>query len=441
MRCKIKYPVRNTEDFKGKLLAWCSQFPVYCFLDSNSSDKSISGNHLYCNYNMLAAVGAINSINVNAGNAFEQLRNFHHQTKDWIFGILGYDLKNETEKLSSDNFDGLLFNELHFFQPELVFILNSSEFEIHYLRNQYKEEDIYSLFKEINRFSGYSYLQKNGSIPIIQRINKDCYIGKIKELKKHILKGDIYEINFCQEYYNPDIIVYPTGIFQQLLNYSPAPFSCIFRFKDKYLISASPERYLLKKGNTIVSQPMKGTIRRSCYPEDDRLMIRRLKSDAKEISENIMIVDLVRNDLSKTAVDRSVKVEELCGIYTYKTVHQMVSTIKSELNNLSDGIDAIRNSFPMGSMTGAPKVRAMKLIEEFEETKRGVFSGAAGYFTPHGDFDFNVVIRSILYNETNRYLSFITGSAITHKSDPYREFEECQLKAASLKKTLGIEFY
>lgn len=161
-----------------------------------------------------------------------------------------------------------------------------------------------------------------------------------------------------------------------------------------------------------------------------------LAKDEKERSENIMIVDLVRNDLSKTAVKGSVKVEELCKVYSFDQVHQMISTVTSQIEENTHPIDVIKSTFPMGSMTGAPKISAMKIIENLEETKRGLYSGAVGYITPRGDFDFNVVIRSILYNHTQKYISFSVGSAITSKSDPLKEYEECLVKAKAMHEVL-----
>jgi para-aminobenzoate synthetase component 1 len=217
---------------------------------------------------------------------------------------------------------------------------------------------------------------------------------------------------------------------------SKAPFSCYFKFDGKYLLSASPERFLKKQGSKLISMPIKGTARRGKNIEDDLALRRKLLADQKERSENVMIVDLVRNDLSRSSVEGSVKVEELFGIKTFPQVHQMVSTITGVLRDDVHFVDAIRNAFPMGSMTGAPKVRAMELIEQYEKSKRGLYSGAVGYITPEGDFDFNVVIRSLLYNSLNHYLSFHVGSAIVFDSAPEKEYEECLLKAKALIQVL-----
>jgi para-aminobenzoate synthetase component 1 len=200
----------------------------------------------------------------------------------------------------------------------------------------------------------------------------------------------------------------------------------------------SPERYLKKEGINILSQPIKGTSKRNIdNEEDDLLNITHLKTSEKERAENIMVVDLVRNDLSRICKEGTVKVDELCAVYSFPQVHQMISTISGILKDGIHWTDAIRQTFPMGSMTGVPKKKVMELIENYERSKRGLFSGSIGYVTPAGDFDFNVVIRSLLYNSTDKYLSFHTGSAITFSSDPETEYEECLLKAEAIKKALA----
>ncbi len=438
MRTNITFPIVNHEEFKKKLLLWCSHFRVYCFLDSNNHNSSITGKLLYTDADVLAAAGSIQIVCANAGNAFCRLKDIQHATGDWLFGILGYDLKNELEKLNSENYDGLNFHDLQFFQPEFVFVLKDMNLTIHFIEQNHTAKTVSKIFDEINRITCSSVVSEPIS-SICNRISMNKYTGIVQELKKHIHRGDIFEVTYCQEFYQAELEINAVNVFLSLIHQSPSPFSCIYRFEDKYLISSSPERFLKKAGSEIISQPMKGTIKRSEEAGEDKLLAERMLSDPKEFSENIMIVDLVRNDLSRTALNGSVQIAELCGIYSYKTVHQMVSTVTARLDPGFCGIDALKHAFPMGSMTGAPKVEAMKLIEKYEDTKRGVFSGAAGYFKPDTDFDFNVVIRSILYNKTNRYLSYMTGSAITAGSDPFREYEECMLKAMPLEKALGMK--
>ena len=226
------------------------------------------------------------------------------------------------------------------------------------------------------------------------------------------------------------------NLFQKLYQISQAPFSCYFRIKDLYIMSASPERFLKRMGDKIISQPIKGTSKRGDNPSEDDQLKKQLYESNKERTENVMVVDLVRNDLSKTAAKSSVNVEELFGVYSFKQVHQMISTISSRIKKGIHSLDVIKGAFPMGSMTGMPKISAMELIEKYETTKRGVYSGSIGYFTPEGDFDFNVVIRSILYNSRRKYASFMVGGAITFNSDPELEYEECLLKAKALFKVL-----
>ncbi len=274
-------------------------------------------------------------------------------------------------------------------------------------------------------------------IQLKPRISKKKYLGIVKKIKKHIHRGDIYEMNFCQEFYAKNAEINPLNLYKRLNNISPMPYSCFYKFNHNYLLCSSPEGFLQKKGNKIFSRPIKGTIQRGKNKWEDTLLRRNLLNSKKEQSENVMIVDLVRNDFSKFAKKGSVKVDELFGIYTFNNLHHMISTISCEVGYRYHFVDAIKNCFPMGSMTGAPKVKAMELIEKYEKTRRGLFSGAVGYITPEGDFDFNVVIRSILFNKKNKYLSVMAGSAITSKSVPEKEYEECLLKAWPMIKALN----
>jgi len=243
-------------------------------------------------------------------------------------------------------------------------------------------------------------------------------------------------MNYCVEFFSGNASIHPATLFQRLCEISPMPFSCYYKNDDQHLMCASPERFLARRGGKIISQPIKGTAKRGRTREEDEQMKIRLRHDAKEQSENVMIVDLVRNDLSRTAARKSVQVEELFGIYTFRQLHHMISTVISEMREGVHWTEIIRHAFPMGSMTGAPKIRAMQLIDAFESTMRGLYSGAVGYVTPDGDFDFNVVIRSILYNSDLDYLSFMVGSAITINSDAAKEYEECLLKAKAMMEVL-----
>lgn len=427
MRVSIRKNIANPKLFKEQLLSWAQQFREVVFLDSNSYPQQ------YSSFDCILAVDAFTSLKTDYYNAFEDLKQYQQNTKDWLFGYLSYDLKNDIENLQSNNFDGLNFPDLFFFQPKKVFILKRYELEIQYLLlcDDELEEDFGEIIQSPN-----SKFQSLESLEIKQRISKDLYIQKVNKMLEHIHIGDMYEANFCMEFYAENAIINPLEKFQKLNEISQAPFSVFFKNYKQYLLSASPERYLKKVGDKIISQPIKGTSKRFSDPIEDEKSKNILASDTKERAENIMITDLVRNDLSHTSQKGSVEVEELCGIYSFLQVHQMISTVTSKLDSKFSAVDVLKTTFPMGSMTGAPKISVMEIVENLEETKRGLYSGAVGYFTPEGDFDFNVVIRSILYNQENKYVSFSVGSAITSLSIPEKEYEECLLKAKAMHEVL-----
>ncbi len=408
-------------------MCWGQQFREIAFLDSNSfSDE-------YSSFDCVLAVDAFTSIKTDYHNAFEDLKQYQQSTKDWLFGYLSYDLKNDVEHLKSENFDGLGFADLFFFQPKKIFQLKGNQLEILYLNMC--DDEIEDDFREIS-VQNLDFSVHNSGIEIRQRISKEKYCQKVTKLLEHIHQGDLYEANFCLEFFAENTTLNPLEKFLKLNEISQAPFSVFLKNNKQFLLSASPERYLKKVGETLISQPIKGTSKRFVDPFEDEISKETLSQDPKEKAENIMITDLVRNDLSRTAQKATVEVKELCGIYSFLQVHQMISTVTAKMDPKYSPVDALKTTFPMGSMTGAPKFMTMKLIEEFEETKRGLYSGAVGYFTPTGDFDFNVVIRSILYNEERRYVSFSVGSAITSLSDPEKEFEECLLKAKAMREVL-----
>lgn len=353
----------------------------------------------------------------------------------WQFGFVGYDYKNELEKLNSSHFDGIAFPDKYFFTPELLFKIKEQEVDVSYNTTYYSETEINTILNKIQKISINDTL--DFQVNIKARIEKEAYIKNVKALKEHIKIGAIYEVNYCQEFYAEQTEINPIALYFKLNEKSPTPFSCFLKQEDKYLLSASPERFIQKKGTKISSQPIKGTIKRGATKQEDEQLKQELFHDKKERSENIMIVDLVRNDLSKIAQKDSVKVDELCGIYTYPQVHQMISTVSAEIKEKTPFTSILKATFPMGSMTGAPKVNAMKLIEKYEATKRGLFAGTVGFIDDKNDFDFNVVIRSLQYNATNKYLSFIVGGAITDKSIPEKEYDECMLKAKAIFEVLN----
>ena len=427
LRVSIHKHISNPEHFKQQLLSWSQQFREVIFLDSNSYPQE------YSSFDCVLAVDAFTSLKTDFHNAFEDLKQYQQTTKDWLFGYLTYDLKNDIEPLKSSNFDGLDFPDLFFFQPKKIFLLKGNQLEVQYLL--LCDDEVEDDFDEIVT-SNYEPFVTLSGIEVEQRISKEFYIEKVKKMLHHIHVGDMYEANFCMEFYAENAVINPLEKFQKLNSISQAPFSVFFKNNKQFLLSASPERYLKRVGETLISQPIKGTSKRFTDPVEDEKSKQFLESDSKERAENIMITDLVRNDLSHTAQKGSVEVVELCKIYSFLQVHQMISTITSKLDPQYSPIDVLKTTFPMGSMTGAPKISVMKIIENLEETKRGLYSGSVGYFTPEGDFDFNVVIRSILYNHENQYVSFSVGSAITAQSIPENEYEECLLKAKAMHEVL-----
>ncbi len=427
MRTSRVFSVTDPKKLKEQLLSWSRQFQEIAWLDSNEYDSKTG------EYEAILAVEAFTAIKTDHGNAFDKLKEYQETTADWIFGYLSYDLKNDVERLKSSNFDGLHFPDLYFFQPQKIIFIREGQIEFHYLRMV--DDEIEDDFEAIQIFS-IEDNSKHKPVKVEARISKQEYVDKIGLMLNHIHRGDIYEANFCQEYYSENVEIDSFDIYRSLNEISTPPFAAYLKLENVNLISASPERYLRKRGAQLLSQPIKGTARRADEVQEDLKIAAELAEDPKEQSENVMIVDLVRNDLSRIAKKGSVKVDELCKVYTFKQVHQLISSVTAEIAEDIPPVEALRTSFPMGSMTGAPKISAMKIIEELEESKRGLYSGAVGYFTPDGDFDFNVVIRSILYNSENNYLSFSVGGAITAKSDPEKEYEECLLKAKAMREVL-----
>jgi para-aminobenzoate synthetase component 1 len=462
------------------MLNWAAPFSICCFLDSHGYGPAVHS------FECLLAAGAKHTLQAAAGDALDQLQYFAALHKDWMFGHFGYGLAKETEpsptgspQQSSTHRNGpsptssaplppdpIGFPDLFFFIPEILIELGPDSIRIglfganhENVLDQILHTEIPGLLPEDTAIHRASYTAVNPVPPtgavsptavdpgLIQaipelapRFSREEYLGTVNRLQAHILRGDCYEINFCQEFFARPAVIDPIRTWLSLSRNSPSPFGAYYRLDEAYLLCASPERYLRRTGDTLLSQPIKGTWARSPGdPSADQAARDQLYSSSKDRSENVMVVDLVRNDLSKICLPGSVRVEELYGIYTFPQVHQMISSVKGDLPPDTGFVDCIRATFPMGSMTGAPKKRVVELIEQYERSSRGLFSGAIGYVSPGGDFDFNVVIRSILYNRRDSYLSYQVGSGITFYSDPLSEYEECLLKAEGMRKALRLE--
>lgn len=409
--------------FKRQALKWANSHSVCSIYDSNNFEDA------YSEFDLLIAVDYLDLLETDYHHAFDKLEKFRTKNDGWIIGGLAYDLKNDTEDLTSSNKDNIQFPDLFFFKPKHLLLLNGDSLKI-------ISEHSEAILKEISGFS-LTENPNNTAINVSCNFNKVEYINAVNHLKNEISIGNIYESNFCIEFFSESSTIDPLAVYQDLSANSPTPFSNYFKWFDRYIIGASPERFLAKRGNKLISQPIKGTAKRFNDSEEDLQSKNELYNNQKERQENVMIVDLVRNDLTRAAKPGTVKVEELFGIYSFKQVHQMISTVVCEIKDDFIVVDVLKKTFPMGSMTGAPKIKAMQLIEELERTKRGMYSGAIGYISPDNNFDFNVVIRSVLYNSSAKYLSFQAGSAITYYADAEKEYEECLLKISAMLKVLN----
>lgn len=439
LKSKI-FKIDNLQQFKSKALAWAqaNAFDIVCYLDRNQHPIGWQAAEAYL------AVRFGDDAPPLSTPTFEQFSQFFalNQHK-WLFGFLSYDLKNDLENsLYSNHFDGIGFPNWHFFEPSILIKMDKQHIQIW----DFTPPSVSPIFGELeNIFSTIlqnNLMTNNNELSILEikkRFEKDEYLHILKKLKEHIIEGDFYELNFCQEFFAENVQINPFQLFWELNEQTQKPFAAFYKCYERFLLCASPERFLKKQANKVISQPIKGTSRRGNSPSEDDLLKLTLQNDPKNRAENVMIVDLVRNDLAKVCKIGSVKVPELFGIHTFETVHQLISTVEGELlrgGEVAEIIALFRATFPMGSMTGAPKIMTMKMIEVYERTRRGVYSGAVGFFSPDGNFDFNVVIRSILYNLLNSYLSFQVGGAIVFDSDPEAEYEECLIKASAILKVL-----
>lgn len=429
MQRNIKAYKISPEDsgkLKARLLNWAKQFSSLAFFDSNNYTSA------YSRYECLLAVGAAEIIANNGTDPLQQLQEAHNLRPDWLFGHICYDYKNILEpKLDSTHKPVHGFPLLQFFVPETVCYINSA-------KNTLSIETLIDADAIYHAIMGLDDRSLKGAplpkLTFTPTTTRAAYTSTINKLRQHILDGDCYEINYCTGGSCSNVDIDAVNVFDALNKLSPAPFAAYYRLHHLHLMCASPERYLRKEGNQILSQPIKGTARRSNDSKKDELLKTELQQNIKERAENVMIVDLTRNDLARCCIPGTIAVDELFGIYTFPQVHQMISTVSGKMRPNTPFTDAIRTSFPMGSMTGAPKFKVMQLIDTYEHNCRELFSGTVGYISPDGNFDFNVIIRSLFYNSSTRILSYETGGAITYDSLADNEWDERLLKAWALER-------
>jgi len=411
--------------FKVQILHWINQFEVCTFLDSHTYTSP------YTAIDCIAAVHPTSYISLEKVDPTALDAYIEENKGAWIFAHLNYEYHNITKSNSKVNLTG--FPLAYLYSPAVTIELKGNKVTIESVHDNPQ-----IIFDQIHTLDFSSGGQTLSSTTITPLINKETYLDNIHKILALIRRGDFYEINYCQAFEAVLKNIHPVNLYEALTALSPTPFACFYKNDYDYLLCASPERYLQKKGPHLISQPIKGTIKRNTQNEiDDKIQLETLQNSSKDKSENVMVVDLVRNDLSRICEQGSVEVSELFGIYSYPQVHQMISTITGKINDNTSFSEILEATFPMGSMTGAPKKSVMETIDLLEPTKRGLYSGTVGYINPGGDFDFNVVIRSIFYNSQSGKANYQVGGGITIYSDAEKEYEECLLKASAIKKVLS----
>jgi para-aminobenzoate synthetase component 1 len=415
-------PINNIPEFKEKLLYWANKFPVFICLDNNEVESPFQQEEF------LVAIDQVKQLSLSTeSKQFEQLKAFQQSTSSTIYGYLSYDLKNEIEDLQSKNTDELNFPSLYFFEARYTFSINEGRCTI----NRSTLEAL-QLIEQIEAIQINQNPIHADPLKWESRMEKKEYLNHIKKIQHDIIEGTVYELNFCREIYVNTNSFKSLEAFVQINHKAKAPFSSYLKMEDKQILCFSPERFMKHESGRVISQPIKGTVKKGKSVEENEALKKALLNDEKERAENVMIVDLVRNDFARSSKPGSVNVDELFGIYEFENIIQMVSTVSAELREDIHPLDALKNAYPMGSMTGAPKIKAMQLIEAYEQTKRGVYSGALGYIKPNLDFDFNVLIRTLIYDESKHYLSLHIGGAITYDAIPEKEWEETCVKAKSI---------
>lgn len=421
---EITFHPEELKIIKRKVLYWLKAYSTFIYLDNNAYRNAPN------RFELLAGAGVRREVAVEEIDAVKG---------DWLFGHIGYDFKNTIfPRLHSRHTILADFPATSFYVPDVVI---SIPFGSATLQVAAVTEDPAVVLQAI--LATVVPADVSGSIQVdeatwVSDFDSSSYMDTVGQLRQHITEGDCYEINLCNGHRVTVRSIRPYELFDTLNGQNPAPFAAFCRYGERFLLSTSPERYLYREGATVLSQPIKGTTGRSADPLEDERQRTGLYHSIKERAENVMITDLVRNDLARICETGSIEVPELFGVYTFSSLHHLISTVQGRLLPGSTLRDIITIPFPMGSMTGAPKYIVMQLIEQYERSARGIFSGTVGYITPSEDFDFNVVIRSLVYDGEQSVLSLHTGGAITIDSDAAAEWNEASLKALRLKQVMGI---
>lgn len=410
---------------KEQVLDWAQSFPYFAVLDNCGSETD-----RYGKYELLAGV----STGENKG-LYTRLCDLPTVPANWLMGVFPYELRHTLNPdLTSRLEPPVAFPEVAWFEPEVLLFIRRGETQLY--RWHPDGPQPFSLPQVSKSASATENLQP----PDFQSgFTREAYLETIKSLQAHIREGDFYEINLSQAFTATYPLEQPGELFRRLTAVSPVPFAGLFRWKDRYLICASPERFLQLEGDQLRSQPIKGTAARGQSQAEDQLQMDLLRNSEKEQAENVMIVDLTRNDLYRSCLTNSVQVENLFEVQTFPQVHQLVSTVSGIRKPDLSWSEIFAHTFPPGSMTGAPKIMTMGMIDKYEKAGRGVYAGSLGYMDPNGHFDLNVVIRSLLYDAATQQLSYHVGGAITYDSDPEREYEETLIKASAIRAIFSVQ--
>ena len=360
-------------------------------------------------------------------------------------GFLSYDLIKELEKIPNIATDEFNHDDAAFGYYNLVlsfdhinktaWLISTGYTEKNGFDAEYAKKQADKILKIIKTPTTKTINNPKVS-KLSSNFNQESYKHIVAKAKNYILEGDIFEVNIAQRFHGT-IEGSSADLYLKLRNANSAPFCAYSNIGTSTILSTSPERFLRLKGSLIETRPIKGTIARGTTPEEDMLHANKLQNSHKDIAENIMIVDLMRNDLSKIAELNSVNVAKLCGLESYKNVHHLVSVIQGNLKPKYDAIDLIKACFPGGSITGAPKIRATEIIEELETVRRGPYCGSMMYISNNGCMDSSILIRTVVVKDNQ--ISLHSGGAITLDSDPMQEYLETVTKVDILINSLNSE--
>lgn len=426
MAATLRFKVSDLHDFVCKLSLVADSFDCFTILYSAQCEMPLK----FEKYELIAGIGKKHFWQGTHNESIpeEVLRVADNEL---LLGHISYEYGRRFYDFSEQTPLPIQLPDFYWFQPEFLITLRKGETEV-----EINGTNVEKLLRLIN-------LQEISVPPIIKTqfiptLSKNDYIQQVKQIKEDIAAGDYYELNFCQMFSAENFSTHPLSVWFELLKYQKVPFAALLKLDSTYVVSASPERFLMKSGTKLISQPIKGTQKRGRNESEDLALKEALLADPKERAENVMIVDLVRNDLSQFCETGSVEVNELCGLYSYPSVHQLISTVSGTLQKEVDLNEILRRTFPMGSMTGAPKQMVITRCGNYEPIERGLYSGSVGYMGPNGDFDLNVVIRSLVIDVKKKKAHYHVGGAITIDSIEEMEYQECVLKASFWQKLFHI---